>query len=96
MHHSLKLMIMTMKNNYLGPKKREARERAVNLYKANIKTLRERGFEVFPVNYHGKVPMGWTFALNGNRSVYAWDCESSVINYLLELKEGELPAGLTV
>jgi dipeptidyl aminopeptidase/acylaminoacyl peptidase len=85
-----------MKNNYLGPKKREARERAVNLYKANIKTLRERGFEVFPVNYHGKVPMGWTFALNGNRSVYAWDCESSVINYLLELKEGELPAGLTV
>lgn len=85
-----------MKNNYIGPKKREARERAVNIYRANIKLLRERGFEIFPVNYHGKVPMSWTFAYNGNRSAYAWDYESAVIQYLLELKDNETPIGIII
>lgn len=72
-----------MRNSYIGPKKLAKLRASQEEYYNNIKALREQGFEVFVVHYHGKNPMSWSYSYNGERSAYGWDCESQVINHLL-------------
>jgi biotin operon repressor len=42
-----------MRNNYIGPKKLAKLHASQEEYRNNIKALREQGFEVVVVNYHG-------------------------------------------
>lgn len=73
-------MLRGIRNNYIGPNKLLASQEE---YRNNIKALREQGFEVVVVNYHGKNPMTWSYTHNGERSALGWDHESQIINYLL-------------
>ena len=73
-----------MRNNYIGPKKLAKLQASKEEYHNNIKALREQGFEVGVVNYHGKNPMTWSYTHNGERSALGWDHESQVIQYLLK------------
>jgi hypothetical protein len=72
-----------MRNNYIGPKKLAKLQASQEEYRNKIKALREQGFEVFPIHYRGKNPMSWSYSQDGETSVFAWDHESQVINYLL-------------
>jgi dipeptidyl aminopeptidase/acylaminoacyl peptidase len=72
-----------MRNNYSGPKKLAKLPALREKYRNNIKALREQGFEVVVVNYHGKNPMTWSYTHNGEGSALGWDHESQVIGHLL-------------
>lgn len=72
-----------MRNNYIGPKKLAKLQALQEEYRKKIKALREQGFEVFVVHYHGKNPMSWSFSHNGEKSAYGWDHESQVIQHLI-------------
>lgn len=72
-----------MRNNYIGPKKLAKLQASQEEYRNTIKALREQGFEVVVVNYHGKNPMTWSYTHNGEKSVLGWDYESQVIGHIL-------------
>jgi biotin operon repressor len=72
-----------MRNNYIGPKKLAKLRASQEEYHNNIKALREQGFEVVVVNYHGKNPMTWSYTHNGEKSAWGWDHESQVIQHLI-------------
>jgi hypothetical protein len=72
-----------MRNDYIGPKKRARLKAMQEEYRDKIKLLREHGYEIVIVNYHGKNPMTWSFSYNGKRSAYGWDHESQVVHHLL-------------
>lgn len=79
-----------MRNDYIGPKKRARLQAMQEEHRANLKLLRDNGYEVVIVNYHGKKPMTWSFTHNGKRSAYGWDHESQVVSHLL-VNLGEQP-----
>jgi hypothetical protein len=66
-------LLRGIRNNYIGPKKLAKLQASQEEYRNNIKALREQGFEVVVVNYHGKNQMAWSYIHNGKRSAYGCD-----------------------